>query len=135
MSRVARTGHWLCQQAGEGGATRPAARHIGEPLAELDEIQPRCGEDMAEVDLRLPAVARAAQATAADAAGKGALDPGTNSIGLPEVGRRLAPTRGLERLELRPRAQAQGPTGQPALGAAAGGAVCARPAVLARELH
>ena len=48
------------------------------------------------MDLRLPAVARAAQAAAADPAREGALDPGAGHVGLPEVVGRLAFSRGAQ---------------------------------------
>ena len=67
-------GYWFRAELGEWRAQRLSAWCPGIPLAEADEIQPRRGQDMAEMDLRLPTVARAPGAAAADPAGERALD-------------------------------------------------------------
>jgi len=128
------SGYWFCQEASEGRPLWFAAWRVGEPLAEAEEVEAGGGEDVAELDLRPAPIARAAQATAPDTAGEGALDPGAARIRLAERGGRLALTGGPERLELGARAQAQRPAGRAALRAAARGPTRARPAVLAREL-
>jgi len=85
----------LCrEESGERQARRATAWCPGTPLAEPEEVQAGRGEDVAEVDFRLPTVARASQAAAADTAGERALDAGAEGIRLTERLGRLALTRG-----------------------------------------
>src|SRR5215213_8190834 len=101
MASVRRSGgDGLGEEAGEGGTRRPPSRHAERPFPEAQEVEPGGGGDVAEVDLRLAAVARAAQAATPDAAGERALDPGAGGVGRAESRGRLAPTCGPQRLEL-----------------------------------
>ena len=82
----------------------PVTRRAGEPLAEAEEVEAGGGEDVAELDLRPPAIARAPEAAAADAASERALDPGAGGVGRAEGIGRLASAGRLECLALRLRA-------------------------------
>src|SRR5437764_98792 len=88
--------HWLGQQFGEGRATRLGARPLAEPRAEAQEVQPRRGQDVAEVRFRLADVACATQATGPDAARERALDTRAPGVGGREVAGLLALPGGLE---------------------------------------
>jgi hypothetical protein len=74
----------LGEEAGERGVRRPPSRRAERPFPEAQEVEPGGGEEMAELDLRLAPVARAAQAATAEAASERALDPGTERICLAE---------------------------------------------------
>src|SRR3954451_8596036 len=98
------------------GAARPAARPAGEPLPEAQEVQASRGEDVAEVDLGPPAIARPPEAAAANAAGQCALNAGAGGGGRAARRGRLALARGLQRRELRLRTQAERAAGRAARG-------------------
>ena len=128
-------GYCVREESGEWRARWPAARCPGEPLAEAEEVEAGGGEDMAAVDLRLPTIARAAQAATADPTGERALDSGAERVRFAEVVGGLAPTScGAQGLALRARAQAEGAPGRAACGAATHGSAWTGSAVLAREL-
>ena len=78
-------GEWLGQEPRERRARRHAARCPGIPFAKPEEVAASRGQDVAKLDFRLPAIARAAQAAAADAAGERARDPGAERLRLAEV--------------------------------------------------
>ncbi len=111
----------------------PVTRRANEPLAEAEEVEAGGGEDVAELDLRPPAIARAPEAAAADPASERARDPRAGGVGRAEGRGGLTSAGLLERLCLRPRAQAEGPPRRPNPRATARWATRARAAILARE--
>jgi hypothetical protein len=121
-------------QAREGRAARPEAGRSREPLAEPEEIERGGGEDVAQMDPVVADVPRPAQAAATYPAGERAFDPDPIGPASLVVRRRRLPSRGLQRLELGLRAQAEHPARRPCPRAAALLAAGARPAVPGGEL-
>jgi len=67
-------GDCLVEEPGERRALRLAARCPGIPFTKSEEVETGRDKDVAEMDFRLPAIAREPESAAADAAGECALD-------------------------------------------------------------